>query len=209
MVSADGLTNELVRKAAKGSDSAAQELLNTNRERLKRMVAARMDRRLSSRIDSSDVVQEVLAEASQRLPKYLAEQPVPFYPWLRRMALERLIKLHDQHLHVQKRSVAREEQWVPQLSDQSAAILAEHFVAKDSSPSRQAIHQEMRMRVRGAMDQLSRVDREFLFIRYLEQLSIREVAIVLDISLAAAKARHLRALDHLRVILDDNIEDKR
>jgi RNA polymerase sigma-70 factor, ECF subfamily len=65
-------------------------LLARHRERLRRMVAVRMDRRLSPRLDPSDVVQEALAEADRHLDEYVHEQPLPFYPWLRQFAWQRL-----------------------------------------------------------------------------------------------------------------------
>jgi RNA polymerase sigma-70 factor (ECF subfamily) len=55
--------------------------------------------------------------------------------------------------------------------------------------------------------QLSERDREVLLLRYLEQLSTAEVAAVLDISEAAVKARHVRALDHLRGLLGEVFEE--
>ena len=48
------------------------------------MVAvARMDRRLTARLDPSDVVQEALADGVRDLPDYLTTRPMAFYPWLR------------------------------------------------------------------------------------------------------------------------------
>ena len=47
------------------------------RDRLRRAIAARLDRRLSSRLDPSDVVQETMADAVRRLPDYLRDRPMP------------------------------------------------------------------------------------------------------------------------------------
>ncbi|GAC1473848.1 MAG: hypothetical protein NVSMB9_23170 [Isosphaeraceae bacterium] len=82
-------TDVLLRRAALGDGQARQALLERHRGRLRRMVALRIDRRLNARIDPSDVVQEALAEAGQRLDGYLARPPLPFYPWLRQFAWER------------------------------------------------------------------------------------------------------------------------
>ena len=46
------------------------------------MVAVRVGRRLAARIDPSDVVQEILLDASRMLGAYLRERLLPFYPWL-------------------------------------------------------------------------------------------------------------------------------
>ena len=79
-------TSDLVRRAVGGDGAAIEELLGRYRGQLGRMVAVRIDPRLKARLDPSDVVQDALADASQRLPEYLAERPIAFYPWLRRIA---------------------------------------------------------------------------------------------------------------------------
>jgi len=53
-------TEELLDRAQRGDDAARQELLMHHRNRLKRMIAIRLDRRMAARVDPSDVVQETL-----------------------------------------------------------------------------------------------------------------------------------------------------
>ena len=89
---------ELLRAAADGDEAAGQQLLARHRGRLRQMVAVRLDRRLAARVDPSDVVQEALAEAARELADYLRERPLPFYPWLRQFAWERLLQLHRRHI---------------------------------------------------------------------------------------------------------------
>src|SRR3954453_14301442 len=95
-------TDELLRTAGLGDESARTELLARHRDRLRRMIAVRVDRRLAARVDPSDVVQEVLAEAAQGLSDYLRRRPLPFYAWLRQFAWERLLKLHRHHIRTRK-----------------------------------------------------------------------------------------------------------
>src|SRR5437016_12730933 len=101
-------TEQLLDAAARGDGPARGRLLERHRQRLKRLVAVRLDRRLAARVDPSDVVQETLAEAAARLDGYLRDRPLPFYPWLRRLAEERLADVHRGHLRAGRRSVARE-----------------------------------------------------------------------------------------------------
>lgn len=129
----------LMQQAAAGDERAADRLLELHRDRLRAMIALRLDRRLSARIDPSDVMQETMVEAHKRLPEYLQTQPLPFYPWLRSMAWEKIVKIHRQHLLAQARAVTREEQFDVGLPDQSALELANRLIAKDSSPSRRIL----------------------------------------------------------------------
>ena len=77
---------------------------------LRRVVSARLDRRLSARVDPSDVVQEALTAASRMLPQYLIDRPLPFRAWLKKLAVHRVSWWHRAHLGSAKRTVLRESQ---------------------------------------------------------------------------------------------------
>jgi RNA polymerase sigma-70 factor (ECF subfamily) len=198
-------SDELIERVAHGDGAARQQLLARHRGRLRQMIAVRLDRRVAARVDPSDVVQEALADAARKLSAYVRDRPLPFYPWLRRLAWERLVKIHRRHLRTHRRSAAREEPGVLNLPDESAAELAKRLVSSASSPSRQLLRAERRERVRAALGRLGERDREVLVLRYLEQLSPREIAAVLGISEGAVKVRHLRALERFRALLGDDL----
>src|SRR5262245_39202304 len=116
-------TEQLIEQASRGDLAAREKLLARHRHRLCNMVQVRMDRRLAARIDPSDVVQEALVDAADKLTDYLRRRPLPFYPWLRRLAWERLVALHRHHVRAGCRSVAREEPGGLALPDESAVEL--------------------------------------------------------------------------------------
>jgi RNA polymerase sigma-70 factor (ECF subfamily) len=199
-------TEELIQRAGTGDQAARQQLLARHRGRLRQMVALRIDRRMAARVDPSDVVQEALADAAHSLSDYLKDRPLPFYPWLRHFAWERLLQLHRHHLQAQRRSVSREQLRIGDVADESAAVLAERLANSGSSPSARLLAAELRDRVRAALDALEPRDREVLVLRYLEQLTSKEIGAVLGISEPAVKTRHRRALERLRRILDEAAE---
>jgi RNA polymerase sigma-70 factor (ECF subfamily) len=209
MIPHDLDTDQLLQQAGQGDAAARQQLLVRHRQRLRQMIALRMDRRLAARLDPSDVVQETLAEAVQQLSDYLRRRPLPFYPWLRQLALDRLAELHRRHIRTRKRSVTREEAQAPALPDESVLELAARLLARGSSPSARMHRQELRDRVQAALAQLADADREVLVLRHLEQLPTRDIAAVLGITEGAVYTRHLRALERLRNLLgDDLLEDE-
>jgi RNA polymerase sigma-70 factor (ECF subfamily) len=201
-------TDELIRLSARGDDAARQDLLARHRGRLRRMIGVRLDRRLLARVDPSDVVQEVLMEAHNRLGDYLRDQPLPFYPWLRQIAWQRLLKIH-QHHHARKRRVTHEGPPLLELPDESVGDLAERLAASGTSPSRNVLRQEVRLRVREALGRLTERDREVLVLRYLEQMSLAEIAAVMGTTEGAIKSRHARALLRLQGLLNDEGEGER
>jgi RNA polymerase sigma-70 factor (ECF subfamily) len=201
-------SDELLARTANGDRAALDQLIIRHRAQLRKMVAYHLDRRMRARVDPSDVVQEVLAEASRKLPDYLRRRPLPFYPWLRQMAEARLFELKRRHLRTQKRAVHREEPGILALPEESAAELASRLVTSATSPSQRLLREEARQRVQTALEQLSPRDCQVLELRHLEQLSVAETAAVLGINEGAVKTRHVRALQRLRKLLDDLGDDE-
>jgi RNA polymerase sigma-70 factor (ECF subfamily) len=195
-------TEELLRQTGQGDREARGRLLARHRDRLRKMVAWRLDRRLAPRVDPSDVVQEVLVDANRKLEGYLQDRPLPFYPWLRTLAWELLAALYRRHVRVRGRSVLREEPGVLNLPDESAAELAARLITSTTSPSQRAIRREVREHVRRILAEMSERDREVLVLRNLEQLSVADTAAVLGITPGAVKVRHLRAIERLRKRLE-------
>jgi RNA polymerase sigma-70 factor (ECF subfamily) len=196
--------NRLLALARDGDEHAREALLECHRARLCKMVAMRMDRRLAARVDPSDVVQEALKTACGRLSEYLQSPRRPFYPWLRGIALDRLVELYRRHVVASKRSVLREQPQRMKINDESEYELANQILASSRNPSRELLLTEMLARVRQGLQRLSESDREILVLRHLEQLSVEEIADVLEISKTAVTTRHLRAVQRIRDVLGEN-----
>jgi RNA polymerase sigma-70 factor (ECF subfamily) len=196
-------TDELLRRADEGDRSAVDALLDRHRPRLLKLVSIHMDPRTVSRFDPSDVVQDALIEAQRQLPEYLRDRPLSFYPWLRRLAWEQLVRYHRRHIRVQARSVTREVRASFDLYEHSALRLASELVDCATSPSGRFLRAESQRRVRDALRRLAANDREVLVLRFLEGLSQREAGDVLGITEGAVNMRQLRALQRLQRLLDE------
>jgi RNA polymerase sigma-70 factor (ECF subfamily) len=193
----------LLREARGGSQQAREALLARYRDRLSKMVTLRLDKRLAARVDASDVVQEALRVANSRLPEYLMEPCAPFYPWLRAIAIDRLIEMHRRHVKATKRSVVREQSRQCPINEESENVLAESLAASSLNASRRMLLAEMMARVRCGMGKLAANDREILELRHLEQLSVEEIASVLGINKSTVTTRSLRALQRLRALMGE------
>ncbi len=191
----DGDTDRLLAAAAAGDPVARDHLLDHHRDRLRRTVARRLDPRLAARVDPSDVVQEALADADRKLSAYLRDRPLPFYPWLRRLALERLVRLHRRHVRAGKRSVTRE------APADHIGVLPHPRAPAGDGPASAVVRAELRDRVRAALDRLPVADRTVLVLRHFEHHSVRVTAARLGVSEGAVKVRHLRALRRLSDLL--------
>lgn len=204
MMELDSLeTEELLRLAEDGDDEAIRSLFERHRGRLRRMVAARLDRRVAARVDPSDVVQEAMGEASGKLASFLRDRPVPYFSWLRRLTLLHLAWSHRFHLGSRKRCAAREQDLETRPSDNSSDIAVDRLPGSDTSPSQHAVRDEECEQVRAILDQLEGPDRELLELRYVEQLSLADIADRFGIGLSAVKMRHLRALKRFRGLVQE------
>ncbi len=191
----DSDIEKLLNQASQGSIEARGRLLKHHMNRLRLMVVARLDPRLSARMDTSDVLQDIMTEAARTLDHYLDQRPIDFYVWIRGIAERRIIDLHRRHLHAAKRSVRREVKEIPR--NQSSSPLVDKLANSQTSPSQRLIQQEERAALQAALEQTSDDDRELIVLRYVEQLPLSEVAEVLGISVPAVKSRHLRAIARL------------
>ena len=197
-------TELLIREARAGNAGASAALLERHRNRLRRMVAIRIDRRLSRRIDPSDIVQETLAIASVQLPQYLQQPPLPFYPWLRTIAWSRLVDLHRRHIKSRRRTVRREVNEIWSVNPSSVQLLAGRIADMTSAPGARLLREELQQRVNAALLQLPEKLREVLVLRHLEELSTSDVAAICGISEGTVKSRQFRALTRLRELMDDS-----
>ena len=196
-------TDQLLKQARAGVQQARDSLLERHRQRLKRMVAVRLDDRLVPRTDPSDVVQETIIVAHGRLDHYLKANPLPFYPWLRQIAWNQILIHQRRHLDAQSRSVSREEPGGLRLPERSSIQLSKVLIDREPNPMSRLMRQEAHQRVKAALDKLAPTEREVLVLRFLEQLSVKEASAVLQISENAVQMRQLRAIRKLRRLQED------
>jgi RNA polymerase sigma-70 factor, ECF subfamily len=195
-------TRRLLDEAKTGDTAAVDRLLGEFREPLRKVIDMRLDPVLARRVDASDIVQDVLLEANQRLTEYLKSPNMPFHLWLRHLAQDRIIDTHRRHRQAQRRSIDREQAIQrPAWTDGSSIQLVAQLVDAEQTPASAAIHHELQQRLTDALGQLNEDDRDIILMRHHEQLSNQDVAAALDLTEAAASMRYLRALRKLRGVL--------
>ena len=202
-------TVELVQRAAQGDADGWTDLVDRYRDRLHRMVAARIDRRMQQRVNSSDIVQEAYLEAAEHLAEYVKNPKMPFFLWLRGITGNKLLEIHRHHLGVKMRDAKRDVAIDGGASMQTtAAGLAAVLVGDSTRPDEAVLRKEMRSRLEESLEALDPLDREVLSLRHYEQLSNAETAEVLGIETSAASKRYIRALKRLKGVLafsDDSL----
>jgi len=181
--------------------AALADLFEIAKPRLKRIVHFRLDYRLGGRVSESDVIQEVYLRAADRMERFLDNDDMPFFVWLRLETNQRLQEIHRHHFAAEKRDVRREIKSQPVDEGQTSMALAAHLVAQMTSPSRLVERAEQISMLETSLNGMDELDREVIAPRHFEELSNIETAAVLGIETSAASKRYLRALKRLKEIM--------
>lgn len=201
-------TDELLIAAKQGDIQAVNRLLERHRGPVRRLIELRLDRKVQRRVDVSDVVQDVMVEASGRLQKYLQDPAMAFHLWLRQIAWDRIIDTYRRHRVSAKRSMDREQSMSVPSDDQSTMDLAAQLSDPALTPATAATQRELTRNVEAAIQLLNDQDREIILMRHYEHLSNLEIAEVLKLNPPAASMRYLRAVRRLRQLLEGEGEDE-
>jgi RNA polymerase sigma-70 factor (ECF subfamily) len=178
---------------------ALGEVWDLYRERLRRVVRLRLDRRLQGRVDPSDVLQEAFLDFQTRAAEYAQQPDMPFFLWLRFLTGQRLQLIHRHHLGTQKRDAGREVSLRRGAMPQATSVsLAAQLLGRFTSVTQAVQRAEMQLILQEAINAMDPLDREILALRHFEELSNDQTAQVLGIKPSAASSRHVRALKRLR-----------
>lgn len=195
-------TEALIRRVEGGDERALSNLFARYRDRLRRMVKLRMDRRLQGRLDASDVLQEAFLDVARRAGEYRTDPKMPVFLWLRLITGQRLMALHRKHLGAQMRDAAQEVSLHRgALPPASSISIAAMLLGRITSPTRAASRAEMQVRLQDVLNSMDPIDREILTLRHFEELGNRETAQVLGITKSAASSRYIRAVMRLKMEL--------
>jgi RNA polymerase sigma-70 factor (ECF subfamily) len=194
---------ELLRRALEGDEPALAAPFDGSRDRLRRMIRLRLDRRLSGRVDTSDVLQDAYLDVRRRIAEYARDpSAMPLHLWLRLVAGQRLTDVHRHHLGSQMRDAGQEVSLHRGPFPRADSIsLAAQLLGKMTGASQAAIRVDHKLIVQEALNGMDPIDREVLALRHFEHLSNDEAAQVLGLSKSAASNRYIRALKRLKEIL--------
>mgnify|MGYP001553876449 CR=1 FL=1 len=186
-----------------GDVQALGEAFAMHRDRLRKLVHFRLDRRVQGRVDVDDVLQESYLAANTRLKHFGKKADGSSFVWLRLIVCQTLIDLYRRHMGVEKRDL-RQEVAVYGIgySQETSVSVAMHLFGLASSPSRKVAREETMALVQSAMANMEQIDQEVLALRHFEEMSNSEVAEALDITPKNASIRYVRAVKRLKKGMD-------
>jgi RNA polymerase sigma-70 factor (ECF subfamily) len=172
--------------------------LERYRAYLQLLARLRLDSRLRTKLDPSDVVQQTLLEAHQARASFTGDGS-GLAAWLRQILARNLANALRDYRRA-RRDVAREQPLDAALDDSCARAEAS-LAAEQSSPSADAQRQEDAVRLAAALERLPEEQREAVALRHLEGRPLADISRHLGKSPSAVAGLLHRGLKRLRELL--------
>jgi RNA polymerase sigma-70 factor (ECF subfamily) len=198
-----GFDPELLLVLAKAGDGAALgRLLERYRNYVGLLVRLQVGRRLKSKVDVEDLLQEIWLEIHRKITLFRGGSEREFLTWVRRLIGSILANQVRHYLGTKQRDLRLERALADDL-DHSSLAMNQSLVAAQSSPSQQAVRREQAVILSDALQSLPDDYREVIILRQLEGLSFPDVARRMGRTEDSVKNVWLRALARLRHMLED------
>jgi RNA polymerase sigma-70 factor, ECF subfamily len=190
----------LLKEARAGNEAAQGALLELFRNYLELLARIEIGRRLQTKFDAADAVQETFLEAHRHLAGFRGETEGEFIVWLREILAGRISNLVRHYMQTQGRDVRRERNLQFDL-DQSSRVLDRGLVVLQSTPSQQLARREMGVLLADALSRLPEEYREVIVLRHFEELAFPEVARRMERSVDSVQKLWVRSLARLRQLV--------
>lgn len=203
--------DSLVAQARGGQSGALDELLGRYRHFISLLVRARFrGGRMAARVDSSDIVQDVLVRVAGHIGTFEGVDQLAWEAWLRRIAEREVLRQVDRHLGAARRDAGRERPVGVPGTDRDAEspslLLAGWLEASITSPSLAAVRKERAVLLADALARLPEDYRELLVQRHIEERPFDEIAEQMQRSPGAVRTMWVRALRKLKEAVGAEIE---
>ena len=189
----DQKTQHLVALAKEGDQPAIDQLCRIYGERVRRIIRFRLDTKLRSKLDSVDLVQDVLILALGGLKDFTYSNEGDFLRWLSRIAGN---KLQDvlKKFYADKRDIRKEISFKQEGSRADGRFCGAFEPVDTTTPSVIMRKKEALDRLEKALDTLKPEYKEVIVLKKIEGLSHAEIAERLNKSTNAVLMLLFRAM---------------
>jgi RNA polymerase sigma-70 factor (subfamily 1) len=196
-------TRQLVALAKDGDETALNQLCKVYGARVHWIVRLRMGKELRSKLESMDLVQDVLVSALKDLGDFRYKDEGDFLRWLSRIAENRLKDNLDK-LHADKRDIRREVR----LDDFGSHTEGRYFggprPVNATTPSVIMSRKEELDELAKAMDELKPEYKEVIVLTKIAGLSYKEISHKLRKSDEAVRKLFMRAMAALTSVFESD-----
>jgi RNA polymerase sigma-70 factor, ECF subfamily len=185
-----------------GDEADAGASLERHREYLRLLARLQLPARLQSKLDPSDVVQQTLLRAHQKLEQFRGTEEAELAAWLRTILSNTLADAMREY-GAAKRDAALERSLEAAVRESSARL--ESFLAADpTSPSMRASRHEDLLRLAEALSQLPEDQRTAVELHHLQSRPVSDIAAEMRRTEASVAGLLRRGLKRLRELLQES-----
>lgn len=192
---------QLLRRARTGDVAALGQLLESYRNYLTLLARLQIRRRLQSKVDAGDLVQDTFLKAHRHFAQFRGASELELAAWLRQILAGNIANLVRHYYGTQRRDVRLEQELADDL-ERSSHGWGVGLAAQQSSPSQRAARREEAVRLANALAQLPEDYEDVIVLRHLQGLPFAEVALQMGRSVDSVEKLWVRALTRLRRLLD-------
>ena len=173
-------------------DALPEHFLASYRPTMVMFAHMHLDRRLWTRIDPEDMVQQTCLEAVAKWGQFIGTMEQQRKAWVRQILLHNILD------EIRKSGPEVTLEWV----NQSSVRLLESLAAAHSTPSQRAARNEDLDRLAQALLQLTDEQQQAVILHHLHGLKLAEVGAILGRKLPATAGLIHRGLKRLKEILE-------
>lgn len=189
---------ELIESARLGDRSAMEVLLRASRAALSECAEGALPANIQARLDPSDVIQDVLLEATKDFASFRGKSSGEWNGWLRTVLANNVVECLRRHVDAEKRSVRREQPEYQRLS--------KGLVIDETTPSERVAQEELASWLRVFQSELPPEMQTVLKLRFWEGRSLSEIASEMDLSKSASARLLRKSLGVLQQFVAERIE---
>ena len=176
------------------------EKIDQFRSYLNLMARMQLDRRLQSKLDSSDIVQQTMLQAHRARDNFRGSSDKQLAAWLRQI-LARNLYHATRDFQRDKRDV-RNERSIENGMNNSAARVEAWLKADQTSPDMKAVKNEQVLVMADALEKLDLPKRTAVELHYLQGWKLAEIAEHMDRSISGVAGLVHRGLKDLKQLME-------
>ncbi len=199
-VAADLTPEQLIQLARQGDGPALGQLLELYRNYLTLLAQLQIHRRLQSKVDAADLVQETFLKGHRCFGQFRGSTEAELLAWLRQILALSVANVVRHYYGTRGRDVRLEVELADELHQSSMAWKL-GLVAAGSSPSQRATRREEAVVLADALAKLPADYGQVIVLRHLHGLPFADVAARMNRSVDSVEKLWVRALARLRRLL--------
>ena len=187
--------------ARQGDEAARNRLFEACRSFVAVTARVQLHRRLQTKVDPSDLVQQSMLEAHRGFENFRGRTPEEWLAWLKQIVQHNVLDVDKHYRGTNRRDLRRERR----ISDPTLSHADCSPADAGPSPSQLFSKAERELQVAVAIESLPEDYRQVVLLRNLERLSFDDVAERMNRTRGACQMLWMRAVEQLRAKLSQDL----